>query len=310
MNKVVIILGPTGVGKSTASILLAKELNTGIISADSMQIYKGMDIGTAKPTEKERELVKHYMIDIVDPLESYSAGQYMQAVIRIIEGFQKDGNVPLIVGGTGLYIKALTRGIFNGPSCDPQLRDELLLKEKKVKGTLYSYLNENDPDAAATIGKNDIRRIIRAIEVYLNSGEKISVLQKNFTKPLPYEFIKIGLSRERKELYSIIDKRVDDMMDAGLIEEAERVFAINPCRTPLQAIGYKEILMHLNKELEKKETVRLIKRNTRRYAKRQYIWFRKEEGIQWVDVTGLYSGQDIFAKIRDALIKSCPELYL
>ena len=231
MKKVIVLLGPTGVGKTGASILLAQELDTEIISADSMQIYRGMDIGTAKPSKRELSLVKHHMIDIIGPTESYSAGQYIDAVTKIMEGLHKKGRIPIVVGGTGLYIKAMTRGLFSGPSADPGLRDELLSLEENSPGSLYAYLERLDAETAGKIQENDIRRIVRALEVCLKSREKISLLRKKLTNPLPYEFIKIGLTRERKELYRIIDERVEKMFGAGFMEEAETILGKSPDRT-------------------------------------------------------------------------------
>jgi len=301
MKNVIVLLGPTGVGKTGASILLAQELNTEIISSDSMQIYRHMDIGTAKPSEQERAGVRHHMIDIVDPSEPYSAGRYISEVVPVIERLLEEGKIPVIVGGTGLYIKAMTRGMFSGPSSDLELRTRLLAMEEQEKGSLYASLSKIDPDAARRIEKNDIRRIIRAIEVCTKSGSTISSLQQDFTRPLPYAFIKIGLTRERKELYRMIDQRVDAMFTSGLIEEVKKIFSMNPDRTPLQAIGYKEIMRYLNHEIDLQEAERLIKRNSRRYAKRQFTWFRQEEDIHWLDLTGLYDSRGIGEKIRDAL---------
>lgn len=298
MNRVIILLGPTGVGKTGASILLAKELDTEIISADSMQIYKDMDIGTGKPTIEERAGVRHHMIDDVEPSESYSVGRYIETIAPIIEDLHRKGKIPVIVGGTGLYIKAITRGIFSGPSADLALREELLSVETEEKGSLYSYLSDIDPKAAQKIEKNDTRRIIRAIEVCLKSKEKMSLMQERLTKPLPYEFIKIGLTRDRKELYEIIEKRIDSMIESGWIEEVERLLKMNPDRTPLQAIGYKEFAMYLQGEITQEEAVRLVKRNTKRYAKRQFTWFKKEEGITWIDITGVYESREIFKMIK------------
>jgi tRNA dimethylallyltransferase len=298
VKKIIVLLGPTGVGKTGASILLAKELNTEIISADSMQVYRHMDIGTAKPSEQERAGIRHHMIDIIDPSESYSTGRYLSEVVPVIEKLLKGGKIPLIVGGTGLYMKAMTRGMFRGPSSDLDLRRRLLDREEQEKGSLYAYLSVIDPDAAKRIERNDIRRIIRAIEVCMKSGSTISSLQKDRTMPLPYEFIKIGLTRERKELYRMIDQRVDAMFEAGLVEEVKKILGMNPDRTPLQAIGYKEIIRHLHHEIDLQEAERLIKRNSRRYAKRQVTWFRQEEDIHWIDVTGLYDSKGIMQKIR------------
>ena len=309
MKKVIVLLGPTGVGKTGASILLAHELDTEIISADSMQIYRGMDIGTAKPSKKELAEVRHHMIDIIGPAESYSAGQYIETVTKIIEGLHKKSRIPVVAGGTGLYIKAMTRGIFSGPSADLLLRDELLLMEQGSPGSLYSYLLSMDSEAAGKIQQNDIRRIVRALEVCLKSSEKISMLQEKLTSALPYEFIKIGLTRERKELYRIIDERVEKMFEAGLMEEAEAILRKCPDRTAMQAIGYKELKMYLEHEIDKEEAIRLIKRNTRRYAKRQFTWFKKEEDIIWIDVTGVFDSLMVFHSIKDTLMRSHPEVF-
>jgi len=325
MNKVIILLGPTGVGKTGISILLAKKLGTEIISADSMQIYKYMDIGTAKPAPEERAVVKHHMIDIVDPWESYSTGKYITAAASIIEGLNKTKKIPVVVGGTGLYIKAMTRGIFSGPSADWTLRENLLSMEKEEKGSLYNYLKKLDPEAAEKITPNDTRRIVRALEVCLKSNKSMSEIQKKLTQPLPYEFIKIGLSRERKELYRLIEKRVDKMVENGLTEEVNQViglikdaetrrhgdtntFSVSPVHhfsvssfSSMQAIGYKEIAMYLHGKITLEEAIRLIKRGSKRYAKRQFTWFRKEEGIHWVDITGIDDSKEIFMRVNDVL---------
>jgi tRNA dimethylallyltransferase len=306
MKKVIVLLGPTGVGKTGASILLAKELNSEIISADSMQIYRQMDIGTAKPSEAERAGIRHHMIDVIEPSEAYSAGRYISEVEPIIEQLFQKGKTPVIVGGTGLYIKAMTRGIFNGPPSDLELRDRLLDREEENKGSLYAHLCEIDPETAGRIERNNIRRIIRAIEVHMKSGSSLSSLQKNLTKPLPYDFIKIGITRERKELYQMIDARVDAMFRAGLVDEVSTIMQMNPDRTPLQAIGYKEIMQYLNHEIGLQEAERLIKRNSRRYAKRQFTWFRQEEGITWIDVTGTTNGCEVFQAIKQGLDKIFP----
>jgi tRNA dimethylallyltransferase len=312
MNKVIILLGPTCAGKTGVSLLLAKALETEIIGADSMQIYRQMNIGTAKPSSAERALIRHHMIDIAEPWESYSAGKYISTVVPIIEALQEKGKIPVIVGGTGLYIKAMTRGLFSGPSADWTLRENLLSMEKEETGTLYHQLKELDPEAALKITPNDTRRIVRALEVCLKGNTNISEMQKNLTQPLPYEFIKIGLSRDRKELYRMIETRVDEMIESGLLEEVRLVIerirdkegqrpretkGENPFVTPLpsmQAIGYKEIAMYLRGDIPLDEAVRLIKRGTKRYAKRQFTWFRKEEGIHWIDISGIQDTREAF----------------
>lgn len=294
-KSVVILLGPTCVGKTVASLLLAKELDTEIISADSMQIYRHMDIGTAKPTPEEMAVVRHHMIDIVEPSGHFSAGKYIEDVRSIIETLHANSKIPVITGGTGLYIKALTRGIFIGPSADWDLRETLLADEKKSRGSLHEQLRRLDPEAATKIKAEDIRRIIRALEVCLKTESAISEMQQNSTRPLPYDFIKIGLTRNRAELYGLIEKRVDSMIAKGLIDEVKTLLAMkSPGKTALQAIGYKEIASFLQNELPLDKAIALIKQRTRNYAKRQITWFKKEAYIHWLDVSGLFSPQEIY----------------
>ncbi|MDO9287794.1 MAG: tRNA (adenosine(37)-N6)-dimethylallyltransferase MiaA, partial [Thermodesulfovibrionales bacterium] len=219
------------------------------------------------------------------------------------------------------YIKAMTRGIFSGPSADWKLREELAAFEEEQEGSLYSYLQELDPEAASKIMPADKRRVIRAIEVCLKTRQGISELQKKLTNPLPYKFIKIGLTRDRKELYKIIEERVDEMIKAGLVAEVKRVMDLfqnpelgtrNSGLSSMQAIGYKEIAMHLNDKIplviesqRLEETISLIKRNTKRYAKRQFTWFKKEEDIHWIDITGIYGNKEIFELAEQMLNSLC-----
>ncbi|MCC6347591.1 MAG: tRNA (adenosine(37)-N6)-dimethylallyltransferase MiaA [Nitrospirales bacterium] len=310
MKKVILLAGPTGVGKTSASLLLARSLHTEIIGSDSMQIYRRMDIGTAKPTPEERRAVRHHMIDVVEPWEYYSTGEYIRKVQGIISTLHGKGKIPLIVGGTGLYIKAMTRGIFPGPPTDREMRNSLLEEEKQAEGSLYERLKALDPGAAVRIEPADIRRIIRALEVCLKSERPMTELHEELTKPLPYDFIKIGITRDRKELYGIIDKRVDAMMEQCLLDEVRKVVSLICARGPLQelkdypslqAIGYKEIARHLSGELGLDEAVALVKQQSRNYAKRQFTWFRKEEGIRWIDITGLSDPSEIHKKIEAVL---------
>lgn len=308
-----IILGPTAVGKTDLSISLAKLLKTEIISSDSMQIYKYMDIGTAKPSKEQRSQVLHHMIDIVDPWEYFSTGAYVERVIEIIEKLIKEGKIPLIVGGTGLYLRALTEGIFKGPNADWTLRHELLNIEKSNPGNLYEILKKVDPESAQRIDHKDLRRVIRALEVYFLEKESISEMQKKRTKPLPYDFIKIGVTRERKELYQIIENRVDEMIKRGLIEEVREILTMIKINSTdkliplpsLQAIGYKEIAGYLSDLYDLSEALRLIKKRTKMYAKRQFTWFRKERDIFWFEITGRFDmervAEELFVKIRDLL---------
>ncbi len=297
-NTVVVILGPTGVGKTGLSILLAKTLRTEIISADSMQIYRAMDIGTAKPSAGELNEVKHHLIDILSPEESFSAGKFRQMSTGIIDNLLSRGKVPVVVGGTGLYIKTLTRGLFDGPEADWDLREKLAEKERDTgKGYLYNYLKTIDQAAASRINPDDTRRIIRAIEVSVKTGKVISELQGSSTTLQNYDFIKIGLLRDRKELYGIIERRVDEMMEKGLLNETGKLLKMNPHRIPLQALGYKEMQLYINGSISVEEAVSLLKKRSKMYAKRQLTWFKKEPGITWVDISGITGVDKIFTKV-------------
>ena len=300
-DRVIMIVGPTCVGKTGVAVLLAQALGTEIISADSMQIYRGMDIGTEKPTADQLAAVPHHMIDIADPLlqaEEYSAGKYLDTVRPIIVALHGKGKIPVMAGGTGLYVRALTKGIFEGPAADWELRSTLL---EQTPEELHARLKEHDPVAAAKLAPGDVRRVVRALEVFLTTGEAVSTLRAESTNPLPYEFIKIGLYRDREELYPMIEQRVDEMMQRGLLDEVRGLMDKGMSRTALQAIGYKELAGHLNGEYSLDEAVGLIKRNTRRYAKRQYTWFRREEGLTWVDVTGCTTPEEAYERARLSL---------
>jgi tRNA dimethylallyltransferase len=297
-DTVITLLGPTGVGKTGLSILLAKALNTETISADSMQIYRHMDIGTAKPSRRELKEVKHHLINILSPDESFSAGMFKKMATKIIDDLHSKDKIPIIVGGTGLYIKTLTRGLFEGPEADWSFREKLVEEGRCFgKGHLYKHLKKVDPVSADKINPNDTRRIIRALEVSLKGKKTISEFQHLSTVPQTYNFIKIGLLRERKELYTLIEQRVDTMMEKGLLEETEKLLKINPHRTPLQALGYKEMQLYINGSIRVEEAVRLLKKRTKMYAKRQFTWFKKEPGIRWIDITGIMDTDKIFAKV-------------
>jgi tRNA dimethylallyltransferase len=315
MKKVIVLLGPTGVGKTSASLLLAQALGTEIISSDSMQIYRHMNIGTAKPSAGERSTVRHHMIDVVEPWESYSTGRYIEEVKPVISAIHNNNRVPLIVGGTGLYIKAMTRGIFHGPSADKDLREELLKREGEEPGCLYRQLYSTDPVAAGAIMPADVRRTVRALEVCLAGGKSMSEMQAEHTERLPYEYLKIGLTRDRKELYEMIDRRVDAMLEEGLVDEARLVLELIRSEagkrpdgnareadlSSMQAIGYKELIQHLEGDLSLREAVDLIKQRSRNYAKRQFTWFRKEEGINWINITGIMGASEIYESIQASI---------
>ncbi len=299
-----VIVGPTAVGKTEISLALAEELGAEIVSADSMQVYRGMDIGTAKPTPAERVRVVHHMIDVADPKDEFSVGEYLRMADIAIGDIRARGGTPLVVGGTGLYVRALADGIFAGPSADRALREELIERERDGgPGTLHAELMDADPEAAARIHPSDIRRIVRALEVYRTKGVPISEYQKAHRASGPGRPVRIaGLMRSRPELYARIDARVDAMMDAGLLHEVEslRDAGCNRDMVSMQALGYKQLMAHLDGEYPLDETVRLIRRDTRRYAKRQFTWFNADERVRWVDMGGR-DAHETAAAVKKAL---------
>jgi tRNA dimethylallyltransferase len=301
-KSILIIAGPTAVGKTDASLLLAQEQGAEIVSADSMQIYRGMDIGTAKPSQEQRKIVYHHMIDIAEPDQPYSVGDYLRDARAAIDGILASGGTPIVVGGTGLYIRALTRGLFHGPPADLELRERLLLREAEGEaGSLYSDLVKVDPEAAVKIHPNDLRRTIRALEVYYLRDKKLSAFQQEHSfQDRPYRFRLLFLVRSRNELYPRIEQRVDQMIEAGLEAEVRSLMerGYRPELSSLQGLGYKHFLdCFLGKTL-RDEAVALLKRDTRRFAKRQFTWFRREPDAQWVDITGLDQTGEIVARIK------------
>ncbi len=257
-----------------------------------------MDIGTAKPSPAELKQVRHHLINIVSPDESFSAGLFKEKATEIINNLHIENMIPVIVGGTGLYIRSLTGGLFEGPGADWPLRKDLMEEEKRHgKGHLYKKLEAVDPEAARKIEPNDLRRVVRALEVSMKEKKGISEVQHMMTKPSDYDFIKIGLSRDRKELYRLIEERVDRMMEEGLLQETKELLKIKPDRTALQALGYKEMGLYSDGTIDLKEAVRLTKKRTKMYAKRQFTWFKKEPAINWVDITGIMETDKIFAKV-------------
>ncbi len=290
--ELLLILGPTAVGKTEISLALAEEIGAEIISADSMQVYRGMDIGTAKPAPAERARVPHHLIDVVDPEEEFSAGRFVQLADEAIEDVGRRGKIPLVVGGTGMYVRALLEGIFGGPGADFRLREGLAETELKEPGALHKMLKNVDVKAADRIHPSDARRIIRALEVYEKTGKTISENQRQWcgegSEGGRYDYKIAGLAMPRPELYRRIDTRVENMMENGLLEEV-KTLRENGCTRELpsmQALGYKQLLAHLDGELGLDEAVRLIKRDTRRYAKRQFTWFNAQKNVAWIDVSG------------------------
>ena len=285
-TRIVIVCGPTGSGKTNFAINLAQKLNAEIVGADSMQIYRYMDIGTAKPTLKEQVAAPHHLIDVIDPDASFNAACYVKMADKAIGDILKRGRTPLIVGGTGLYIKALIHGLFTTPKVNHDVRQRLKeeLKRKSDKD-LHQYLEKVDPITAARINVHDTQRVIRAIEVFKSMGQPISLAQKGHGFDLQrYQTIKIGLKMERKALYSRINLRVDAMLDEGLLDEVKKLLEMGyqPKIKSMQALGYRHMIHFIMGKLSFKEAVRTLKRDHRRYAKRQMTWFGADKEIHWL----------------------------
>ena len=280
------VAGPTAVGKTALAIEVALRLHGEIISADSMQVYRHLDIGTAKPTLKEREQVPHHLVDVVEPTVDYNVSRYQKEAGEAIAEVAKKGNLPLLVGGTGLYFNAVVYNYrFSPGSKTPDIRARLAREAKEGgSGALYRKLKDLDPESAANIHPHDLRRTIRALEVFYLTGKPIhrQVLDTKSQKP-DYKSLVIGINRPREELYSRIEERVDKMMEAGLLEETEGLLAkgYSPHLKPLQGLGYRHMLLYLQGKAGLDEAVALLKRDTRRFAKRQLTWFKKNRGIIW-----------------------------
>jgi tRNA dimethylallyltransferase len=305
----VVICGPTATGKTDLSIGVAKELQGEIISCDSMQVYKYMDIGTAKPDMIQQKAVPHHLIDVVTPDTHFNVSKFQDLAKAAISDIDSRGRIPILVGGTGLYIRAVVDGfLFPWESRSKEVR-ESLEKEAAEKGscTLYAELKDVDPKAARKIHPNDARRIIRALEVFITTGHPISELWRRDQKDkgTPFDrLIMIGLARERSVLYDRINRRASKMVELGLVEETKRLLdqGYDKTLTSGQALGYKEIVPYLKGRYSLEEAVGLIKRDTRRYAKRQLTWFRADPRIQWVDM-GIFGFQEEAARCVLSLIK-------
>jgi tRNA dimethylallyltransferase len=286
--KIVVIVGPTASGKSALGMELAGRFGAEIINADSMQVYRYMDIGTAKPSLEERKLVRHHLIDILYPDEEFSAALYREEAQQAIADVGARGKRAIIVGGTGLYIKALTAGLIRGGEVDPNIRKRLQAEAQAGgRERLYERLQEVDPVTAVRLHPHDTYRTIRALEVYERTGRPISALRhRHRFGEGPYKTLKIGLQMGREELYERIDKRVDGMIQQGLKKEVERLLEIgySPSLKAMQSLGYKQIINYLQGEYALPEAARLIKRDTRRYARRQITWFKADPEIHWIEL--------------------------
>lgn len=285
--KVIVICGPTASGKTALSIQLAKEINGEIVSADSMQIYKDMDIGTAKPSVEEMDGVKHYLIDNVSPTVRYSVANYKKDALDAINEIIKKGKTPIIVGGTGLYVDSLVNGIeYDDLEIDLQYREELeKIANDRGLDELYKKAVEIDSQAMEKISPNDKKRIFRVLEIYHSTGKtKTEQEIESRKKENPYDYIVFGINMDREKLYERINKRVDIMIEKGLVDEVKVLInKYSELPTAIQGLGYKEVVSYLNNEITYEEMIDKIKQETRRYAKRQLTWFRRNKQIIWLD---------------------------
>ncbi len=286
-KKVLAIVGPTGSGKTKLSLIVAEKLNGEIISVDSRQVYRYMDIGTAKPSLEDRKRIKHYFIDEINPDEEFNAGVFGEKGREIIKDIFSRGKVPIVVGGSGLYIKSLIDGFFEGPGADWELRGIFYQKANELgREVLYEELKRVDPMSAEKIQPNNLKRVIRALEVYYITGKPISQLQQMIKPEIDFKTVQVGLKWDRKKLYKRIEQRIDEMIKAGLIDEVKKLRELGYDKNlnSLQTVGYKEIFDYLDGLISYDEMIRLVKRNSRRYAKRQLTWFRQDKRIIWLNV--------------------------
>lgn len=295
-KKLIAIVGPTATGKSDVAIELAKRIGGEVVSADSMQIYKGMNIGTAKVTAAEMQGVPHYLIDIVEPAEPYSVAEYQRLAREIIDDISQRGKIPILVGGTGLYVRSVIDKLeFPSGEISSEVRKQLE-ERARVEGpdVLYKELIEKDPAAADIVHPNNVRRVIRALEVIELTGRPFSSYHGEWkSREALYDLEMFGLTMDREQLRERINRRVDNMIEAGLLDEVKSLVEHGYERflTSQQAIGYKELIGYLNGETPLEEAIETIKARTRQYAKRQLTWFRADPRVHWIDVTGKTPGE-------------------
>lgn len=299
----VILTGPTAVGKTAASIALAKRIGGEIISADSIQVYKYMDIGSAKITPEEMDGVRHYLVDILDPSVEFNVAKFQQLAKEAMNEIYEGGHIPIVVGGTGFYIHALLYDTdFTQENVATGYRDELSrIANKEGALHLHQMLHAVDPKSAADIHPNNVKRVIRALEFHKQTGSRISEHnQREIEKPSPYNFAYFVLNDIRSNLYNRIDARVDKMIEEGLVEEVRTLQqkGYSGDLVSMQGLGYKEILSYLNGLISLEEAIYLIKRDSRRFAKRQITWFKREKDVEWIDKSSLnYNDEEVNNKI-------------
>lgn len=304
-KKLLIIAGPTAVGKTDTSIELARKLNGEIISADSMQIYKYMDIGTAKPSIEEMKGVPHHLIGIANPDQEYSVALFQKDAKKLITEINERNKLPIIAGGTGLYVNSIIYNMdFTTTVSNWDLRNQL---QQEVNEFGNEYLHDKlkliDPEAAARIHKNNVKRVIRAIEVFHESGDSIGDFRRDLEYNHEYDFVLIGLTRDREELYERVNQRVDIMINNGLIEEVKKLIDLGYSEdlVAFKGLGYKEIISYLKGDCSLVEAIEILKRDTRRYAKRQLTWFKRYENMRWYNLSDYTSNQKLIDNIVEYL---------
>ena len=309
-NKIplLVIAGPTASGKTALSVELAKIYNGEIVSADSMQIYKGLNIATAKPTEEEKCGIPHYLIDFLEPEQAFSVADYVKLAGEAISDIYSRGKLPVVCGGTGLYISSLVENIkFDDTGSNKAIRERLEMElNEKGADYLWEKLRTVDPETAAKVHKNNIPRVIRGIEVYEMTGIPISQHKINSRREeTPYNSCIIGLTAsDRQYLYDRINKRVDVMVQQGMVEECREVYENSQLATACQAIGYKELIPYFEEKASLEECIDKIKQETRHYAKRQLTWFRRVDGISWVETDKFDNSKKLIEKIQNIIAKS------
>ncbi|MEK8127053.1 tRNA (adenosine(37)-N6)-dimethylallyltransferase MiaA [Paenibacillus filicis] len=287
--RLLVLVGPTAVGKTRLSLTLAQQYNAEIISGDSMQVYRGMDIGTAKASSEELSLVKHHLIDIHDPNEPFSVAEFQERSVPLIHDLNEQGKLPFIVGGTGLYIESVCYDFqFSETGSDEPFREEMQrIADLQGNEVLHERLRTVDPGSADRLHPNDVRRVIRALEIYHMTGERMSEQLQRQNRTTPYRLCIVGLTMDRAILYKRIEERIDLMLEQGLVGEVGRLLeqGVDPSALSMQGLGYKEIVAHLEGRLTLAEATDLLKKNTRHFAKRQLSWFRHMKDIDWVDMS-------------------------
>lgn len=282
---IVIVSGPTATGKTDCAVEIAQKYDGEVINADSMQVYRKLDIGTAKPTPEQKEKVPFHLVDVARPDETFSTGKFVELADRAVDQIHSRNRLPVVAGGTGLYLKALTQGLFKGPKADPVLRERLRVQEEESPGALYNQLIKVDSEKAKSLPATDSGRIIRALEVYELTGTPLSEHQKKHGfAASKYRTLWIGLAMDREQLYERINQRVIRMIESGWIEEVKRLAeeGFGKSGAAANALGYRTLLLHLRGDLSLDEATTKIQADTRKFAKRQVTWFKANEKIHWV----------------------------